>query len=159
MKCPSCGEFDSKVVDSRTVKDGSEIRRRRECDGCSRRFTTYERTEVRHPMVIKKDGRREPWTRNKILRGLNRAFEKRPVSVTVVDDLVDAIEREFAVGGVEVPCRAIGEHIMNKLREIDQVAYVRFASVYRSFKDIGEFVSEIAALETRRDSDAPPTGE
>ena len=110
-------------------------------------------------MVIKKDGRREPWNREKISRGLARAFEKRPISVTVVEGLVDSIEQTFLSMGSEVPCRTIGEHIMDRLREIDPVAYVRFASVYRSFKDIGEFVSEIAALETRRESDTPPADE
>ena len=156
MKCPTCGDLDTKVIDSRTVKEGIEIRRRRACDVCSQRFTTYERTEIAHPMVVKKDGSREPWDRTKIQRGLSRAFERRPVALSVISNLVDTIERDIGIAGTEVPSMRIGEYIMTKLREIDEVAYVRFASVYRSFKDIGEFVTEIENLETGRDTPPPP---
>jgi transcriptional repressor NrdR len=147
MKCPFCGGLDNKVTDSRLSQGDEVIRRRRECEGCARRFTTYERIELVLPMVVKKDGRREIFERMKVLAGLRRACEKRPVSTEVLDALVDQIERALVESGdKEVGSSAIGEQVMSRLREIDQVAYVRFASVYRSFKDIHEFMTELSQL-------------
>jgi len=153
MRCPACSAIDTRVIDSRVIKEGAEIRRRRLCDSCANRFTTYERTVGTFPAVIKKDGRREDWNREKILRGLSKACEKRPVSVNRIEQLVDEIER--SVGGLadtEVPATVIGEHVMSSLRKLDEVAYVRFASVYRSFKDIDEFINELSDLIKSRDS-------
>ena len=147
MKCPFCGTLDNRVIDSR-LSQGSEVtRRRRECEGCDRRYTTYERVEQVLPYVIKKDGRREPFDRMKILAGLRRACEKRPVSAEQLEQLVDRIERAMVeTGEKEVPSSQVGERIMDGLRDLDQVAYVRFASVYRSFKDIHEFMAELSHL-------------
>jgi len=153
MKCPTCGETDTRVIDSRALRDGNEIRRRRQCDSCSARFTTYERAEGTFPMVVKKDGRREPWSREKILHGLSKACEKRPVPVDVVERVVDEIGRTMSgLGDVEITSDRVGEEVMRRLRKLDEVAYVRFASVYRSFKDIDEFMSELSQLMKKRES-------
>lgn len=147
MKCPFCAFMDNKVIDSRLTKDGDVIRRRRECLDCGRRFTTYERVEEMLPLVVKKDGRREAFDRSKILTGIIKACEKRPISITVIEKTVDSIEAGFIdVGEREVDCSMIGEKVMEHLKELDEVAYVRFASVYRSFKDINEFMAELKEL-------------
>jgi transcriptional repressor NrdR len=153
MKCPFCGFMDDKVIDSRLGKDGDIIRRRRECLKCERRFTTYERVEDVLPMVVKKDGRREPFDRNKILLGIKKACEKRPISVQDVENVVTEIETSFSeASDREVRSTEIGERVMRYLRDLDDVAYVRFASVYRSFKDINEFMSELKDILDRRDN-------
>jgi transcriptional repressor NrdR len=147
MKCPFCGGLDNKVTDSRLSQGDEVIRRRRECEGCTRRFTTYERIELVLPMVVKKDGRREIFDRLKVLAGLRRACEKRPIGTDALDVLVDQIERALVESGdKEVDSSVVGEQVMRRLRELDQVAYVRFASVYRSFKDIHEFMDELSHL-------------
>jgi len=147
MKCPSCGHLENKVVDSRLNKEFTTIRRRRACDSCGKRFTTYERLEVMMPMLIKKDGRREAWDRHKVTEGLNKACEKRPVSMADIDEFVDSLERRLQdMGEREVPAQQVGEWVMKGLAEIDDVAYVRFASVYRQFKDLGEFMNELQGL-------------
>lgn len=144
MRCPFCGHIEDKVIDSRQSKDGDAIRRRRECLKCEARFTSYERIEEVLPPVIKKDGRREPFDRNKILHGLEKACEKRAVSMEAREKLVTKIEKNLQESGEkEIPSTWIGEEIMRGLKEIDEVAYVRFASVYRQFKDIKEFMEEI----------------
>ena len=144
MRCPYCSSIDNKVVDSRMGKEGDAIRRRRECLQCEGRFTTYERVEEVLPSVIKKDGRREPYDRLKILSGLKKACEKRPISVEVLDKTVDEIEKALQEKGLkEIPSTVIGEEVMERLQKLDEVAYVRFASVYRSFKDINEFMHEL----------------
>ncbi len=147
MRCPFCDSLDNKVVDSRLSKDGEAIRRRRECLKCERRFTTYEHVEQVQPMVIKKDGRREALDLQKILAGLKRACEKRPVSVDVLDEIAHRIEKKFQENGkTEIPSQAIGEEVMSELHRLDRVAYVRFASVYREFKDLNQFMDELKAL-------------
>lgn len=147
MKCPFCGEIDNKVIDSRMSKDGSAIRRRRECILCSRRFTTYEYIEEIPVMIIKKDGRREVFSREKVRTGINRACEKRNISVHVIEEFLDELERDLReTGEKEIPAHVIGEKVMAKLNEIDAVAYVRFASVYREFKDVNDFVAELKSL-------------
>jgi len=147
VKCPFCSHQEDKVIDSRTIKDGDVIRRRRECLGCTSRFTTYERIEEILPLVIKKDGRREPFDRHKILQGLLRACEKRPVSAERLEETVSEVERSFQDSGEkEVPASRIGEDVIARLRDLDEVAYVRFASVYRSFRDINEFMDELQGL-------------
>ncbi len=139
--------MDNKVIDSRLSKDGHVIRRRRECNDCGRRFTTYERVEEMLPMVIKRDGRREQFDRNKILSGIIKACEKRPISITVIEKTVDSIEAKFTdVAEREIKSTDVGEVVMEHLHGLDEVAYVRFASVYRSFKDINEFMSELKDL-------------
>ena len=139
--------MDDRVIDSRLSKDGDLIRRRRECSHCQRRFTTYERVEETLPLVIKKDGRRELFDRGKILNGLQKACEKRPISVTVLEKLIERIEQRLQESGErEVLSREIGEQIMQELQNLDEVAYVRFASVYRSFKDVNEFMNEVKEL-------------
>ena len=144
MRCPYCSSIDNKVVDSRMGKEGDSIRRRRECLKCEGRFTTYERVEEILPSVIKKDGRREPFDRLKILSGLKKACEKRPVSVDVLERTVEEIEKSLQEKGLkEIPSSVIGEELMDRLHLLDEVAYVRFASVYRSFKDINEFMTEL----------------
>lgn len=144
MKCPFCGSLENKVIDSRLSKDGGVIRRRRDCDECGRRFTTYERIEEILPMVIKKDGRREIFDRGKLLGGLKRACEKRPVSVEDLEGIVDKVEQSLQESGDrEIPTSKIGETVMKELHELDEVAYVRFASVYRQFKDINQFMDEL----------------
>jgi transcriptional repressor NrdR len=147
MKCPFCGHAENKVIDSRISKDGKAIRRRRECLGCARRFTTYEYVEDILPMVVKKDGRREPFDRVKIRNGVMTACEKRPISMEDMDKIVENVEiacQEFQ--GEEIPSSAIGEKVMSELKVLDGVAYVRFASVYRQFRDVGEFMSELKDL-------------
>ena len=147
MKCPFCGHIDDKVIDSRAGKDNEVIRRRRECLGCERRFTSYERVDEVMPMVIKKDNRREPFDREKILRGLNTALKKRPVDVETREMVVGKIERLIiATGQKEIPSSQIGEELMNCLRDVDKVAFVRFASVYREFEDVTEFMDELRTL-------------
>jgi transcriptional repressor NrdR len=144
MKCPFCSHPESKVIDSRIGKDGAMIRRRRECEVCAKRFTTYERLEEMLPFVIKKDGRREPYDRSKVITGLNKACEKRPISIETIEKLTNDLEASLIESGEpEMPSHLIGEKLMTSLKELDDVAYVRFASVYRSFKDIGEFVDLI----------------
>lgn len=147
MKCPSCGAIDDKVIDSRLGKDNSVIRRRRECLTCKKRFTTYERIEEILPLVIKKDGRRENFDRRKIVEGMRRACEKRPISIDKIEAVVDSIEQELLERPEkEVSVAYIGERVMEELQHMDDVAYVRFASVYRSFRDIDEFMREIKEL-------------
>jgi len=147
MKCPFCGYADTKVIDSRLGKEGNNIRRRRECAECERRFTTYERVEDTLPLVIKKDGRRESFDRLKIISGMQRACEKRPVSISTIEKAVDRIELSLQESGEkEVDASRIGSSVMETLHDIDEVAYVRFASVYRQFKDINEFMAELKDL-------------
>ena len=147
MKCPFCAEIDNKVIDSRLSKDGSVIRRRRECLVCSRRFTTYEHIEEIPIMIIKKDGRREVFSRDKLRAGLQKACQKRNISMNVIEEFVDELERDLReTGEKEIPSHILGERVMAKLHEIDDVAYVRFASVYREFKDVNDFVSELKSL-------------
>jgi len=147
MNCPFCRHADTRVVDSRLGKEGNNVRRRRECSICERRFTTYERVEEILPWVIKKDGRREAFDRSKIISGMQRACEKRLVSVEQIEALVDQLERKFQeCADKELPASLIGEAVMDALREVDEVAYVRFASVYRQFKDINEFMAELNEL-------------
>ena len=147
MKCPYCSSLEEKVVDSREGRDGVVVRRRRQCQQCRRRFTTYERIEEIHFMVVKKDGRREPFDRHKILAGLLKATQKRPVSVPQLETIVDEIEARLAEKVErEMTAAEIGELIMERLHGIDEVAYVRFASVYRQFKDVSQFVEEVKGL-------------
>ncbi|MEW5908798.1 MAG: transcriptional regulator NrdR [Thermodesulfobacteriota bacterium] len=147
MKCPFCGELDNKVIDSRLGKDGDVIRRRRECITCNRRFTTYEYIEEIPVMIIKKDGRREVFSREKVRSGMKRACEKRNISIHVIEEFIDNLERDLKeTGEKEIPSRWIGEKIMSKLHELDDVAYVRFASVYREFKDVNDFFAELKSL-------------
>jgi len=147
MKCPFCGEIDDKVIDSRLNKTGIAIRRRRECLSCGRRFTTYERIEEVPVMIVKKDGRREVFQREKVRSGIQRACEKRDISMNVIEEFLDELERDLReTGEKEIPSTSIGERIMAKLHGIDDIAYVRFASVYREFKDVNEFVSEVKSL-------------
>lgn len=155
MQCPSCRNLEDKVVDSRESTEGETIRRRRECIKCGRRFTTYERIEEHPLMVVKKDGRREPFDRKKVLSGLQRACEKRPISREQLEAITDQLERgliqEFEK---EVSAQQIGERLMKALHALDEVAYVRFASVYRSFKDVSQFMEELKELLAARA--APP---
>jgi len=152
VKCPYCNHLKDKVVDSREVGAGDAIRRRRECLSCGRRFTSYERIEEVPYLVIKKDGRREAFDRGKLLAGLHRACEKRPVSAKALTDIVDEIEQMIQEApDREVEARQVGERVMDKLRELDKVAYVRFASVYRQFEDVEEFMQELhGLLQTRK---------
>lgn len=155
MKCPFCRDLENKVIDSRLSKEGDVIRRRRECLQCARRFTTYERAEEAFPLIVKKDGRREPFDRLKIVAGLKRACEKRPVGIEAIEAVVDRIERKLQESGEkELPSSTIGEALMAELHGLDKVAYVRFASVYRSFEDIGEFMEELQTLLKERRGDA-----
>ncbi len=147
MKCPSCGHLEDRVIDSRSAKEGQAIRRRRECLGCQRRFTTYETVETTPLLVIKKDGRREPFSRDKILNGLLRACEKRPIPAEKIHAFVDRLEAELMQKGQdEVHSSEIGERVMEELHRLDEVAYVRFASVYRHFKDLNQFLEELRSL-------------
>ncbi|MCH8040346.1 MAG: transcriptional repressor NrdR [Nitrospinae bacterium] len=151
MICPFCDHFDNKVIDSRAARDGEVIRRRRECLSCKRRFTTYERIEANLPVIVKKDSRREVFDRGKIMGGIKKACEKRPVSSATLEAAVDRIEKRVQdLGESEVPARIVGEEVMRELHQIDQVAYVRFASVYREFKDIDQFMDTIKALAQER---------
>jgi transcriptional repressor NrdR len=147
MKCPFCGELDNKVIDSRLGKEGDVIRRRRECITCNRRFTTYEYIEEIPIMIIKKDGRREVFSREKVRSGMKKACEKRNISIHVIEEFIDNLEHDLKeTGEKEIPSRWIGEKIMSKLHELDDVAYVRFASVYREFKDVNDFFAELKSL-------------
>ena len=151
MKCPFCDDLEDKVVDSRMAKEGQVIRRRRECLSCKRRYTTYERVEESLPMVVKKDVRRESFDRQKILSGITKACEKRPISVSTIEAVTDRIEKRIQeMGETELSSNAIGEEVMRELHNIDQVAYVRFASVYREFKDIDQFMDELKVLARER---------
>ena len=155
MRCPFCKRDDSKVLDSRESAEGPVTRRRRECLGCHKRFTTYERVEELMPLVVKKDGRREPYDREKLISGLQKAVEKRPVSMDQLEALVAEVEaRVLERGEKEVPSSLLGEEVMRRLRTLDQVAYVRFASVYRSFRDIEEFMDELKGLLDDHGADA-----
>jgi transcriptional repressor NrdR len=147
MKCPYCSKIENKVIDSRLSKDGRTIRRRRECTECGRRFTTYEKLEEILPLVVKKDGRREPFSREKIMEGIKKACQKRPISITRIDEFVDALELHFQeLGKKEIDSKEIGEMVITNLKEWDDVAYVRFASVYRQFRDISEFMAELEEI-------------
>ncbi len=147
MHCPFCGALDTKVIDSRLVAEGDQVRRRRECITCSERFTTYETAELVMPRIIKQNGVREPFDDRKLRSGLMRALEKRPVSIEKVDEAINRIRHSLrAAGEREVSSRQIGEEVMRELRQLDEVAFVRFASVYRSFKDLNEFRAEIDRL-------------
>ncbi len=147
MKCPFCDHIEDKVIDSRLSQDGSATRRRRECLKCERRFTTYERVEEVLPLVVKKDGRRQPFDRTKISNGIKRACEKRPIGMEEIENTVHKLEMRFLDSGdKEIESRAIGEAVMEELKRLDEVAYVRFASVYRDFRDINEFMRELKDL-------------
>ncbi|MDY4919507.1 MAG: transcriptional regulator NrdR [Phascolarctobacterium sp.] len=147
MKCPFCSYHDSRVVDSRAVEEGTSIRRRRECPGCGRRFTTYEKYEETPLVVSKKDGRRELFDSKKLLGGLLKAFEKRPVPYEKVQEIADSVERELRMSGEsEIESSKIGELVMRHLEETDQIAYVRFASVYRQFADVKNFMQELERI-------------
>jgi transcriptional repressor NrdR len=147
MRCPFCQNSENKVIDSRESHEGAVIRRRRECLDCHRRFTTYERVEELSPLIVKKDGRREAFDRDKILVGLKKACEKRPVSMDELESTVTEIERKLqGMGEKEVASSFLGEEVMGRLQKLDEVAYVRFASVYRSFRDISEFMHELKEL-------------
>ena len=147
MKCPYCGQDDTRVIDSRPADENTSIRRRRICDSCRKRFTTYETVESLPLIVIKKDSNREPYARSKIESGILRACHKRPVSAEQISNVVDAVETEiFNKGEREIPSRDIGEIVMNHMHDLDPVAYVRFASVYKSFNDVSEFTQAIATL-------------
>jgi transcriptional repressor NrdR len=151
VKCPFCDELEDKVVDSRMAKEGEVIRRRRECIGCRRRYTTYERVEEILPVVVKKDGRRESFDRAKILSGMKKACEKRPISTATIEAAADRIEKRIQeMGESEIQSRVVGEEVMKELHQLDQVAYVRFASVYREFKDIDQFMDELKVLAQQR---------
>lgn len=148
MHCPFCNADDTKVIDSRLVAEGNQVRRRRECLACNERFTTYESAELVMPKVVKSDGTREPFDENKLRSGIQRALEKRPVAVEQVEAAISKICHNLrATGERELASRALGEQVMDALRELDQVAYVRFASVYRDFQDISQFSDEIARLQ------------
>jgi len=150
MRCPFCGAIEDKVVDTRPSDGDQVIRRRRECISCSRRFTTYERVDEVLPLVVKKDGRREAFDRAKVLAGLKKACSKRPVPVEVMEQAADKIERSLEAGDKEIPSSRIGDAVMDALREIDEVAYVRFASVYRSFRDVNELMDTLKTLVDHR---------
>ncbi|MBV0932340.1 transcriptional regulator NrdR [Marinobacterium weihaiense] len=152
MHCPFCGTHETKVVDSRLVAEGQQIRRRRQCISCQERFTTYETAELLMPRVIKTDGSRQPFDEDKLRAGIQRALEKRPVSVEEVEACITRIKQRLrATGERELPSREVGEAVMAELRKLDEVAYVRFASVYRSFQDIREFRDEIERLSNAAD--------
>jgi len=158
VRCPFCSQMDSKVIDSRVSAAGDVIRRRRECEGCGRRFTSRERVEDVLPVVVKKDGLRQPFDREKVLRGVRLACNKRPVAVDRIESFIDELERELIEGEAkEVNSQEIGERIMRLLRELDEVAFVRFASVYRSFRDIDEFRAELDKMAHARTGTATRT--
>jgi transcriptional repressor NrdR len=147
MRCPYCATLDNRVIDSRLSQGGEVTRRRRECEGCRRRYTTYERVEHVVPLVVKKDRRREPFDRTKVLAGLRRACVKRSIAAEELDRIVTGVERELVESGEqEIPSHLVGERVMRRLRDLDRVAYVRFASVYRDFKDVQEFMKELNEL-------------
>ena len=160
MKCPFCAHSENKVIDSRISRDGDAIRRRRECLGCGKRFTTYEFVEEVLPVVVKKDGRREPFDRTKIRSGIKKACEKRPISTDAIETLVDNVERAFQdFQGQEIFSTAIGEKVMQELQTLDGVAYVRFASVYRQFRDVSDFLDELKdLLPAKQDGETGNTG-
>jgi len=147
MKCPYCNNLEDKVIDSRISKDGEIIRRRRECLGCAKRFTTHEKIEDKLPLIVKKDGRREPYGREKMMEGMKKACQKRPISIEAIEKIADKIEQDIVSRGVkEIKGSELGEKVMLELHDLDDVAYVRFASVYRSFKDISDFMEEVKTL-------------
>ncbi|HJR52725.1 MAG TPA: transcriptional regulator NrdR [Gemmatimonadota bacterium] len=147
MRCPFCGADEDRVVDTRSSQEGRAVRRRRECEACGKRFTTYEAVELFPRQVVKRDGRREPYDRQKLLLGIVTACTKRPVNIDTIEAAVDRIEQRLEESGrVEVESRWLGEQVMNELQEVDEVAYVRFASVYRQFKDVTEFMDELRGL-------------
>ncbi|MBW1850836.1 MAG: transcriptional repressor NrdR [Deltaproteobacteria bacterium] len=147
MKCPYCTKINNKVIDSRLSKEGRMIRRRRECLECERRFTTYEKLEDVLPMIVKKDGRREPFNREKIIAGIKLACQKRPISMGKIEEFVDSLEVYFQdLGKKEIDSTEIGERVISELKDWDEVAYVRFASVYRQFKDISQFMAELEEI-------------
>jgi transcriptional repressor NrdR len=157
MRCPFCGHLEDRVVDSREAQDGQATRRRRECAGCSRRFTTYERIEEILPHVVKKDGRREAFDRRKIVDGVGIAGKKRPCSAEQVEVLFAGVERQLQeLGEREIRTTKIGELVMGRLRTLDEVAYVRFASVYRAFRDVGEFMTELEELQKKAPGEGGP---
>jgi transcriptional repressor NrdR len=148
MFCPFCNAQDTKVIDSRLVTEGSQVRRRRSCNECNERFTTFEAAELLMPRLIKSDGRREPFNDDKLLVGINRALEKRPVSIEAIEGSVNKLKSTLrATGEREIPSKIVGELVMELLKGLDKIAYIRFASVYRSFEDVKEFNEEIAKLE------------
>ena len=154
MHCPFCGADDTKVIDSRLVADGDQVRRRRECLSCSERFTTFETAELVMPRVVKRDGTREPFNEDKLRSGLTRALEKRPVSTEQIEAGISRIMHRLRSSGErELPSRVVGEEVMRELRMMDAVAYVRFASVYRDFQDVSEFQEEIRRLKSRHEDD------
>jgi len=154
MECPYCRQLDSRVIDSRLVASGTVTWRRRECDGCRKRFTTYERVEHVVPLVVKKNGHREPFDRQKVLRGMQLACNKRSISMDTLEGEAEALERELAESGEkEIQSQEIGQRVMARLKALDGVAYVRFASVYRSFRDIDEFMVEMTNLVRSRNSE------
>ncbi|MCD6454304.1 MAG: transcriptional repressor NrdR [Candidatus Aminicenantes bacterium] len=147
MRCPFCGANNDRVIDSREIKEGREIRRRRLCLECGKRFTTYERIEIIPLMVIKKDGRREPYEREKVIKGVMKACEKRPVAPEQIENIADEVEKLFEISSRgEISTKEIGGKIMEELKKLDQVAYVRFASVYKEFRDLQEFYKELENL-------------
>jgi transcriptional repressor NrdR len=151
VKCPYCGDLEDKVIDSRLSQEGAAIRRRRECEACSRRFTTYERIEEAMPLVVKKDGTREPFDRQKVMRGLQRAAIKRPIDSDDIERIVSDVERVLQESGErEVPSTSIGQAVLERLQPLDDVAYVRFASVYRDFGSIEEFLAELSGLQAKK---------
>ena len=152
MKCPYCNNLEDKVIDSRISKDGEIIRRRRECLGCAKRFTTHEKIEDKLPLIVKKDGRREPYDRDKMMEGMKKACQKRPISIEAIEKIADKIEQDIVSRGVkEIKGAELGEKVMLELHDLDDVAYVRFASVYRSFKDISDFMEEVKTLVKDKD--------
>jgi transcriptional repressor NrdR len=155
MRCPFCHSTQNKVIDSRPSREANAIRRRRECLNCQRRFTTYEQVEETMPLIIKKDGRREPYQRVKLYGGIKKACEKRPVSIDLIEQFLDDLEREMLESGQrEMPSSWLGERVIARLRDLDEVAYVRFASVYRHFTDATDFMKEIRQfLETRQEAE------
>ena len=157
MKCPACSNLENRVIDSRLNKEGNSTRRRRECLSCNERFTTYERVEKTLPYIIKKDGRREEFDREKIIQGVRKACQKRPVSTKDIEDLVDRVEQYLQeLGEKEVHAVKVGEKVIQEIYNLDDVAYVRFASVYRSFKDVNEFMVELKEVLKSKDSTNPP---
>jgi transcriptional repressor NrdR len=154
MRCPYCAHVESRVIDSRDSKEGDAIRRRRECMGCGKRFTTYEFVEEVLPVIIKKDGRREPFDRSKLLSGIKKACQKRPISIAAIEALIDRVEQACReTQAQEIPSSKVGEKVMEELHDLDDVAYVRFASVYRQFRDTDEFLEQIEDLKKKRKSD------
>ena len=153
MRCPHCKNLESKVVDSRPTEDGKAIRRRRECADCEKRFTTYEKVEETPLLVIKKDGNRQAFDRDKVLSGIIKSCEKRPVPLKSMEEIVDSIEKEFKnCMETEVGSHIIGERVMEKLRKLDEIAYIRFASVYRQFTDVNSFIQELEKLLNNKNS-------